>query len=83
LVIPSYGDRFLIFANALQRGRDFSAELRTLGRERICEIHATDEDGVWLQNNPRLDRRQVKATLDAMAWSGRLVVECSRDAKDS
>ena len=32
---------------------------------------------------PRLARRQVNATLDAMTWSGRLVVERSRDAKDA
>ena len=72
----------MIFANALQRGRDVSAELRTLGQERICQIYATDEDGSGF-NPPRLDRRQVKASLDAMAWSGRLVVERSRDAKDA
>lgn len=71
------------FANALQQGRDVSAELRTLGRDRICQIHCTDEDGVWLQNNPRLDLRRVKATLDEMAWAGWLVVERSRDAKDA
>jgi hypothetical protein len=71
------------FANALQQGRDVSAELRTLGRDRICQIHCTDEDGVWLQNNPRLDLRCVKATLDEMGWAGWLVVERSRDAKDA
>src|SRR4051812_18634405 len=33
------------FANALQAGRNLYAELRTLGSERICQIHCTDEDG--------------------------------------
>jgi L-ribulose-5-phosphate 3-epimerase len=70
------------FANALQNGRDVSAELRVLGRERICQIHCTDEDGVWLQHNPRLDLAKVKQTLDEMGWSGWLVIERSRDAKD-
>jgi sugar phosphate isomerase/epimerase len=70
------------FANALQAGRDLLAELRTLGPERICQIHCTDEDGVWLQDNARLDLRKVKAVLDEMKWSGWLVVERSRDAKD-
>lgn len=70
------------FANALQAGRDLHAELRTLGRERICQIHCTDEDGVWLQDNPRLDMPKVKQTLDAMGWSGWLVIERSRDARD-
>ena len=71
------------FANALQAKRDLLSELRTLGAERICQIHCTDEDGVWLQNNPRLDMRAVKQTLDEMNWSGWLVIERSRDARDS
>ena len=71
------------FANALQAGRDLLAELRTLGKERICQIHCTDEDGVWLQDNRRLDLRGVKRTLDDLGWSGWLVIERSRDARDS
>ena len=71
------------FANPLQQGRDLHAELRTLGKDRICQIHCTDEDGVWLQDNKRLDLRTVKQTLDDMGWSGWLVVERSRDAKDA
>jgi sugar phosphate isomerase/epimerase len=71
------------FANALQNGRDLHAELRILGRERICQIHCTDEDGVWLQNNPRIDLPKVKRTLDEMGWSGWLVIERSRDANDA
>jgi sugar phosphate isomerase/epimerase len=70
------------FANALQAGRDLCAELRTLGKERICQIHCTDEDGVWLQNNKRLDMPKVKRTLDEMGWSGWLGVERSRDRND-
>ena len=71
------------FANALQAKRDLLAELRTLGKERICQIHCTDEDGVWLQDNRRLDVRAVKRTLDDLGWSGWLVIERSRDARDS
>jgi L-ribulose-5-phosphate 3-epimerase len=71
------------FANALQAKRDLLAELRTLGKDRICQIHCTDEDGVLLQDNKRLDLRAVKHTLDDMGWSGWLVIERSRDAKDS
>ncbi len=67
------------FSNALKNGRDLHAELRTLGRDRICQIHCTDDDGVWLQNNTRLDLNAVKATLDEMGWRGWLVVERSRD----
>lgn len=71
------------FANALQAGRDLHAELRTLGKDRICQIHCTDEDGVLLQNNQRLDLPRVKQTLDEMGWSGWLVIERSRDATDA
>ena len=71
------------FASALQAGRDLLAELRTLGREWICQIHCTDEDGVLLPDNRRLDLRAVKRTLDDLGWSGWLVIERSRDARDS
>jgi sugar phosphate isomerase/epimerase len=71
------------FANALKAGRDPMPELRTLGKERICQIHCTDEDGVLLQDNKRLDLKAAKGALDEMDWSGWLVVERSRDARDS
>ncbi len=71
------------FSNALQNGRDLDAELRTLGKDRICQIHCTDQDGVWLENNPRINMPKVKETLDGMGWSGWLVIERSRDARDS
>ena len=70
------------FSNPLKEGRDLHQELRILGRQRICQIHATDEDGVWLQNNPRLDMHKVKQTLADMGWQGWLVIERSRDATD-
>jgi sugar phosphate isomerase/epimerase len=70
------------FANALQAGRDLFAELRTLGKERVCQIHCTDEDGVLLVDNKRLDMPKVKQTLDEMGWSGWLVIERSRDRND-
>lgn len=68
------------FANALQNGRDLHVELKTLGKDRICMIHASDEDKVWLENNDRIDMPKVKQTLDDMGWSGWLVIERSRDA---
>lgn len=68
------------FSNPLKEGRDLISELRILGKKRICQIHCTDEDGVWLQNNTRLNMPQVKATLDKMGWKGWLVIERSRDA---
>ena len=69
------------FANALQNGRDLHAELRTLGAHRIAQIHCTNRDGHWLQDDPQVDLPAIKQTLDAMGWSGWLVVERSRDAR--
>lgn len=70
------------FSNALKNGRDLAKELKILGRKNIVQIHCTDDDGVWLQHNTRLDMHRVKKTLDKMKWSGWLVIERSRDAKD-
>jgi sugar phosphate isomerase/epimerase len=70
------------FANALQNGRDLIEEIKILGRERICQIHCTDEDGVLLEHNERLDMQEVKSTLDEMGWTGWLVIERSRDASN-
>jgi len=70
------------FSNPLKDGRDLNQELRILGRKRICQMHATDEDGVWLQNNTRLDMQKVKQTLADIGWQGWLVIERSRDATD-
>ncbi len=71
------------FANALQNGRDLCQELRILGKDRICQIHCTDQDGVWLQDNPRLDMPKVRRTLDDMGWGGWLVIERSRSARNT
>lgn len=71
------------FANAIQNNRDLIRELRTLGKERICQIHGTDQDGVWLQDDPKIDMPKVKQMLDEMSWSGWLVIERSRKANDS
>ena len=70
------------FSDAAKNGRDIPTELRTLGRDRICQIHASNEDGVWLENDPEIDLPKIKATLDEMGWSGWLVIERSRDAND-
>ena len=69
------------FSNPLKEGRDLCDELRILGKKNICMIHCTDEDGVWLEHNTRLDMPKVKETLDRMGWKGWLVIERSRDAR--
>jgi len=68
--------------DAVDQGLDPSKELRLLGRERIAQIHASLTDSVTLDKDPRIDLRKVKKTLDKMKWSGWLVVERSRNAKD-
>jgi len=68
------------FSNAIKNGRDVCDELRILGRKNIIQIHATNDDGVWLQNDPKIDAMKIKNTLDNMGWKGWLVVERSRDA---
>ena len=60
-----------------------SRNLETLGKDRICQIHCTDQDGVWLQDDPKINMPKVKETLDKMGWSGWLVIERSRKASDS
>ena len=68
------------FSNPLKEGRDLISELKTLGKDRICMIHATNKDSVWLQHDPQVDMYKVKQALDEMGWSGWLVIERSRDA---
>ena len=70
------------FENALTAGRDLYKEMEILGKDRICQIHCTNKDGVWLQNDPQIDMHKVKAILDKWHWSGWLVIERSRNAND-
>ncbi|MBI2510337.1 MAG: sugar phosphate isomerase/epimerase [Opitutae bacterium] len=68
------------FANALQNGRDIHAELRALSRDRIVQIHASNTDGHWLEQDPQVDLPAIKRTLDEIGWRGWLVIERSRNA---
>ena len=68
--------------DAVDNGRDPAKELKKLGRKRVVQIHASLTDSVTLDEDPRIDMYRVKKTLDKMKWSGWLVVERSRNAKD-
>jgi len=70
------------FANAVKNGRDIVEELNTLGKDEIIQIHSTNDDGVWLQNDPKIDLKKIKDALDKMGYNGWLVLERSRDAAD-
>ncbi|MCS7090441.1 MAG: TIM barrel protein [Verrucomicrobiota bacterium] len=69
------------FAQAMKHRRNLITELETLGAQRLIQIHASNEDGLRLPEDPSLDLPRIKQTLDRMGWSGWLVVERSRDAR--
>lgn len=70
---------YFSFQDVLDKGRDICKELKTLGKKRIIQIHASNTDGVNLKEDPKIDMPKIKKTLDKMHWSGWLVVERSRD----
>lgn len=67
------------FANALDNKRDISSELKILGKKYVAQIHASNTDQFWLENDKAIDMPKIKQTLDEMKWSGWLIVERSRD----
>ena len=67
------------FANALDNGRNISVELKILGKKYLAQIHASNTDKVWLENDKAIDMPKIKKTLDDMNWNGWLIVERSRD----
>lgn len=73
---------YVNFSDILQAKRNISEELKILGTERIAMIHCTNKDGVWLENDPDLNLYSIRKTLEEIGWSGWLVVERSRDAKE-
>lgn len=68
------------FQNAVHNKRNLIEELQTLGKDRICQIHPTNDDVFLLRDDKAIDMPLVKKTLDEMGWSGWLVIERSRQA---
>lgn len=68
--------------DAVDQGLDPCREIKRLGARNIAQIHASLTDSVTLDQDTRINLYQLKRTLDAMHWSGWLVVERSRNAKD-
>jgi sugar phosphate isomerase/epimerase len=60
-------------ANSTQMGYDILAEIRQLGRERICEFHAK-ENG-FLLGQGRIDYPAVRKVLDDIQYTGWLQIE--------
>ena len=65
---------------AVDAGRDVYADLNALGKDRIAQVIPTLSDGVWLENDKRMDLPKLKELLDEMGWSGWLVLQRSREA---
>ena len=60
-------------ANSTEMGYDILAEIRQLGRERICEFHAK-ENGALLGQG-RIDFAAVRKAMDDIAYSGWIQIE--------
>ena len=60
-------------ANSTQMGYDILAEIRQLGRDRICEFHAK-ENG-FLLGQGRVDFPAVRKALDDIGYSGWIQIE--------
>lgn len=70
---------FYKFQTAIENKRDIAKEIKTLDKDRICAIHASNTDGVWLRNDKAVKMKKIKKALDKAGWSGWLFVERSRD----
>ena len=60
-------------ANATQMGHDVSAEIRQLGRDRLCEFHAK-ENG-FLLGQGRIDFASVRRAMHDIGYSGWIQIE--------
>lgn len=72
---------FYKWQTAIENNRDIPAEIRLLGSN-ICAFHASNTDGVLIENDPAIQLDSIKAALNETAWSGWLFVERSRDTID-
>ena len=70
---------FYKFQTAIENKRNIAKEIKTLGKDRICAIHASNTDGVWIRNDKAINMKKIKKALDEIGWSGWLFVERSRD----
>lgn len=73
---------FYKFQTAIENDRNIAKEIKTLGKDRICAIHASNTDGVLIRNDKAIKMKNIKKALDSINWSGWLFVERSRDVND-
>jgi L-ribulose-5-phosphate 3-epimerase len=67
------------FQDACDNKRDICSEIEKLGIKRICQIHVTNTDSLNLREDPEIDMKKVKKSLDKIGYRGWLIVERSRD----
>ena len=60
-------------ANSTERGYDINAEIRELGRERICEFHAKENGSLLGQG--KIDFPAVRKAMDDIGYSGWIQIE--------
>lgn len=60
-------------ANSEKMGYDIYKEIRDIGRERICQFHMKENGSLLGQG--RIDFKKVKESIDAINWSGWLIIE--------
>jgi len=73
---------FYKFQTAIENKANIAKEIKLLGADRICAIHASNTDGVWLRYDKAIKMKQIKKALDGINWQGWLFVERSRDVND-
>lgn len=59
--------------NSNDRGYDIYAEIRKLGRKRICEFHAKENGSLLGQG--KVDFKKVRAAMDDIGYSGWIQIE--------
>jgi len=60
-------------ANSEKMGYDIYKEIRQIGRERICQFHMKENSSLLGQG--RIDFKKVRESIDAINWSGWLIIE--------
>ncbi len=64
-------------ANMEKMGYDIYQEIRQLGRERICQIHAKENES--LLGKGKVDFLKVKSALEDIEWTDWLVIEAATE----
>lgn len=69
------------FSDIIENREDIGSALMNYGKDYIAQIHCSNTDGYWIENDPEIHLPSIKQTLDAMGWCGWLLIERSRDSE--